>query len=486
MSQLSSYIQSRIKERKLRQRQLADAWVVKRQNIAKKKLTKLAPAWLTLSEDRTSFNLIPERADVVRQVFRLAIDGMGCRLIAKKFNSEKVPTFAYRKNSKTWHPSYIKKILQNKAVLGHYQPCVGKHGPDRQPIGDVIPDYFPAVIDEATFYKAQHALQARSNGKATGRTGERVANLFAKRMRHAIDGSTITLVNVNGGKGRLMVSSAAQRGEPESQYMSFRYEYFEHGFLRLCRELDPNEFLPEDETDNNALIEAENELAQTEQILATLKKRIASAKDVDTGFETMLDLTTDAQKKLNTLRARVDDLKAKAAESKPSELLSDLRAILDTGSDGEVLHNEQARAKLRTIIQSLVEQIYVVIFDTFVPQYHFPSETLSVRVCKAQIHFKSGKPKFLFCAVSKGGDVCLTDDLGSSDLDSRTFCDIRTDEFALTSAYEFREIYEKQIEKRIAKSSATDLAGVRDVPVTTHPNQDLLEDFQDDSGSYSD
>ena len=490
MSQLSSYIsyiQSRFKERSLRRQCAADAWAEKRQNVTEKKLTKLAPAWLTLSEDRTTFNLIPERVEVVRHIFRLAIDGMGCRLIAKNFNSENVPTFAYRKNSKTWHPSYIKKILQNKAVLGEYQPCVGKHGPDRQPIGDVIPDYFPAVIDEATFYKAQQALQARANGKATGRSGENVPNLFAKRMRHAIDGSTMTLVNKGGRRGRLMVSSAGQRGEPKAEYMSFRYDSFEHSFLRLCRELNPKDFLPQEELDNNALIEAENELAQAEQILATLKKRVAEAKNVDTGFETLLDLTTDAQKKRNALRARVDDLKAKAAEPRPAELLSDMQAILDGGSDNETPDDKQARVILRTIIQGLVDQIYVIIFDSTVPTYNFTSK-FEVRVCKAQIHFKSGKPKFLFCAVG-GYDydshiACITHDWrdSRSDLDSRTICDIRTDEFALTSGNEFRYLYEKQMEKRIAESSA----GVRDVPVTANQDQNVLEDFQDDDGSYSD
>jgi hypothetical protein len=69
---------------------------------------KKAPGWLGLSEDRTSFVYIPERAQIVRQIFDLSIAGMGGYTIAKLLNSKNVPAFG---TSKRWDQSTIHNML---------------------------------------------------------------------------------------------------------------------------------------------------------------------------------------------------------------------------------------------------------------------------------------------------------------------------------------------------------------------------------------
>ena len=44
---------------------------------AGKVMTAKCPGWIKLREDRSGFDLIPEKADVVRRMFNMAIAGVG-------------------------------------------------------------------------------------------------------------------------------------------------------------------------------------------------------------------------------------------------------------------------------------------------------------------------------------------------------------------------------------------------------------------------
>lgn len=122
------------------------------------------PLWLELSE-QGQFQVREDRAGVVRRVFQLAIDGYGKAVTAKMLNAEGVPSF----KGKTWGTSSIDKILNNRAVLGEYQPYsvqVGTEG-KRMPSGEPIKGYYPAIVDESTYYQAQAAISGRQIAGAT-------------------------------------------------------------------------------------------------------------------------------------------------------------------------------------------------------------------------------------------------------------------------------------------------------------------------------
>src|SRR5262245_44893209 len=130
---------------------------------------------------------VPERVAVVRRIFRLCLEGQGLHAIAHVLNGTKevvttvggkrkrvvvpmdnvnpVPTMG---RGKEWMYSYVNLILHNRAVLGEMQPHVIKDG-KRVPAGQPVAGYYPQVIDEATFYKAQAALGGRK--KQTGPRG---------------------------------------------------------------------------------------------------------------------------------------------------------------------------------------------------------------------------------------------------------------------------------------------------------------------------
>ena len=71
---ISIAIMSRAHEESLRKAErLAEAWAEKRKKIGEEKLTSICPRWLKLSEDRKHYELIPERAKVVREIFDLTL-----------------------------------------------------------------------------------------------------------------------------------------------------------------------------------------------------------------------------------------------------------------------------------------------------------------------------------------------------------------------------------------------------------------------------
>ena len=122
----------------------------------------------SLKDDRKSLEIIPERAKVVKEIFDLTSQGMGRQAIANRLNACGDPVRnKLRKVKPGWHPSSTQIILTNPAVIGRFQPhCKGEDG-ERTPAGDEIVDYFPAIIDEASYYSVQAKRQPR------GRYGSR-------------------------------------------------------------------------------------------------------------------------------------------------------------------------------------------------------------------------------------------------------------------------------------------------------------------------
>jgi DNA invertase Pin-like site-specific DNA recombinase len=142
-------------------------------------MTSLCPGWLRLVRnghgfERARYEINPERAAVVRRIYQEGIAGFGKRRIAKRLNGDGIPAFRGRDG---WHESSVGKILETEAVLGVFQPH-RKVGGKRIPDGPPIPGYFPAIVDEATFWQAQEAVRSRRIG-AAGRKGDEVSNLFS-------------------------------------------------------------------------------------------------------------------------------------------------------------------------------------------------------------------------------------------------------------------------------------------------------------------
>ena len=77
-------------------RRLRSAWEHKRERAGEKALTARGPAWLWLNDAR-QFEVIEERAEIVRRIYSLTLAGWGQHRIAVTLNQEGVRTFGRSK-----------------------------------------------------------------------------------------------------------------------------------------------------------------------------------------------------------------------------------------------------------------------------------------------------------------------------------------------------------------------------------------------------
>ncbi len=169
---------------------------------ASMKKISACPSWLGLTEDRRKFVFLPERAEVVRKIFELAIGGIGSYAIANHLNRERIPAFG---PSQTWDHTTVDSMLRNRATFGEYQPKSYAGGSKKGvPVGPPVAGYYPAAIDEATFHAAQ-AARRQNLISGRGRKGNNIANIFSGLAICAYCGSEIKF-HSNGDAKSLICS----------------------------------------------------------------------------------------------------------------------------------------------------------------------------------------------------------------------------------------------------------------------------------------
>ena len=242
---LSLVIMMRSHEESLmKSRRLVAVWQQKRRDVGTEKLTSVCPHWLVLNVDRKSFRVLEERAKLVRRIFQMSIDGTGQASIAKILNREKAPTWG---RNKGWHMAYIHALLRNRAVLGEFQSRRRETRGKRVyvSVADPVKDYFPAIVDQLMWQRAQ----ARKQTSTPGRFNQSRGNLFSRLaydgysgapMRHIGRGYSKKLRQENGATPyrHYYLVSDYQRQNPDAKAVSWRYDWFEKWFLDYITGLD--------------------------------------------------------------------------------------------------------------------------------------------------------------------------------------------------------------------------------------------------------
>ena len=179
---------------------IKESWVSRRKTMAEGKFIggKL-PFWIQKASDGP-LSIIEERANVIRNIFDMAYQGMGFRSIMHKLAKDGVSTF---RNNSEWSKGGISYLLRNIAVYGSIQPYIMENK-KRVPIGEPIENYYPAIIAKERFLAVQNKVAKRTM-YGGGKIGDNVSNLFTGVCKcSACDGSII-LTN----KGRNEISYLA-------------------------------------------------------------------------------------------------------------------------------------------------------------------------------------------------------------------------------------------------------------------------------------
>ncbi|TMM45432.1 recombinase family protein [Colwellia ponticola] len=237
-------------ESSTKQKRLKESWDERRENIQTKKLTSLIPHWLNLSKDKATFHIKKDRVEIIKYIYDKCIEGVGVTQLVRQLNNnlDQFPTPTSK--SKLWARTSVSRILTDKSVLGEYQPHIGKHGgigdKKRKPLGDPILDYYPQVIDEETFLKAQIARKSRVVGRGK-LSNEHFSNLYRSFIKCGHCDGKMEFVNKGNDRvkgGKYLTCANSKRGGECSQNKHYKYLPLELMLLHLTTE---NGFMPKPE-----------------------------------------------------------------------------------------------------------------------------------------------------------------------------------------------------------------------------------------------
>jgi DNA invertase Pin-like site-specific DNA recombinase len=374
-------------ESAMKSERLGKVWSKKKHNSEPGlAITSRLPGWLQgrVGEPITVNEV---RAKVVVRIFEMTASGVGRRLIAKRLNEDKVPTFSGAggpklKGEPRWIDSYIDKILRNRAVLGEYQPRKRSGEAD----GQARLDFYPPIVTPDLWQRAQESTKARRISMSfAGRAGS-IRNLFSGLLFDAENSRPLHYINKGRNeKPKLIVDYEGPR-------RAIVYADFEKSFLRFLDQLDWTEVL--DVAESTELLQAEEEVGRLRLDIER------SGQTIEKLANLLLDTPSTALKQ--KLLATEDKLEAdKISLATTQERLASLRQRNQNLLDESVVYSQllaakdiPTRTRLREEIRRKVKRIE---FDFAAAR--FP-EPIGLVNHSCRVLFVNGASRYLFFAKS--------------------------------------------------------------------------------------
>lgn len=363
-------------------------------------LTKQCPRWLRPVDGR--FEIIDDIADSVRRVFELRIAGMGYGAIASRANEEKWPAPSL---SGTWHKSQVVLLINGRAVRGEHQPYTKEleQNPEqrsrrvRRPEGDPIIGYYPELVSEDTWQRAQAVLLRKR--PFPGRRDTLCRNILQGLARCSC-GGTLTRKNYGSGAVKYLCTHRA-RGLTKCPLALA--DSVEDAVLQAAIYIRPG--LMADKSQAEALA-TRHDLATSRhaEISSRLDRLVGSIADDADAPRTIVAAVRAAEKELEVAEKELAIVAALAADQAVGETwLNTLRGAYDVLDSGNSERLSAVRESLARIIETLVinttEKTAQIVF------YGFPRP---VRVTLSEVpNLMRHKPTAHHETVSEGNWLTL-------------------------------------------------------------------------------
>ena len=327
-------------ESRIKSSRLCAAWANKRERAKEEKLTSKCPSWLRMKPDRSGFELISEKAAVVRRIFEMTAAGKGQIYIAKVFTREAVPCMTTA--AQRWYSGTVRNILLSRAVIGEFQPSKVIGG--KRTLLDGVPDYFPAAVPMDLYAAVQRLHRVRPSYRGRGQS-----NPIASLPFNVMTGNR--MMRVSKGKKKkftyLLDAAAPTGGAP---YKTWQFEQFLNSLLTVCEAVTNAPTVPHKQ--NPELQAALKRLDEVEVQIPRLVEFIA------TGFSASVD------QKMRELEKEKAALEKRIAEFRAEENAADLDLRTINWRDTERL-KENIRAVIRRIDVHPYERWFkVALFDS--------------------------------------------------------------------------------------------------------------------------
>jgi DNA invertase Pin-like site-specific DNA recombinase len=375
-------------ESRMKSERLTAVWSEKKRRAREdgKTLTHTLPGWI--EERGGKRHVKPQAKATIKRLFSLAARGYGEIRITRLFTKEGVPFFG---KSGGWTQSYVRKLLRDRRLLGEFQPRVKATG---EPDGEVILDYFPAVLTEAEFYAAQRGRDGRKPVRKESSPIElqKVKELHqqGKTVKDMAQHLGISRQSVYRALIRLGVKKKPAGDKPQGVHLfnglvrafwgqrryvlgtwismdrpyktlklkghhstSFPYFVFERAMLKAMTEINAREIL-DGANGHDDVMAIEGEIGGVESKIAELETELLTG-DVGAVTRVLRKLESrlaELNKQLTAARQRAaNPLSAAWGETKT------LLAALDNAAD-----QEDARVRLRAALRRIIAGIRMAVF----------------------------------------------------------------------------------------------------------------------------
>lgn len=325
------------------------------------------PEWMTKKTDRTGFDIIEPRAEIVRQIYQLSADGVGAPSIARILNDQgEKPWGKWRKNAPAWDRGTVRTILAHPAVEGRYVAGAVADMGNRSEvkIEGEITDYFDRIVDADLVARGRAGVMSREKigkrGKALG-----IANIFAGAFRCAVCSGPCYM----GWGARNPSKSLRCKTHGCTNRSGFKYRPFEQAALDqvLALALDSRFF------------EASDELARLRIMRAELVLKIDAAKARKANQMRLnedLGGDPDVANRIREINGDVKVLEDELSDvdrnlTKASGVVDNVRHLRRVNDIREAMESEvaetrqQARGRIQAALRGIVSSIELDPADTY-------------------------------------------------------------------------------------------------------------------------
>jgi DNA invertase Pin-like site-specific DNA recombinase len=418
---LAVFIQLAYQESKQKAERVGKAWAEKRRraragecqkatdamgNGGRKTLTRKLPAWVEMAADGT-LRLVPERAAVVKRIFRMAAEGLGVnRTVAALAKAPEDGGAAAFGRSGRWVKSYVSFILNDRRAVGELQLMK-----DGKPDGPPLAGYYPAAVTEEEFDLARAGTERRTGkdrlGRLKGPHQAKHPNVFKGLLVHARDGSTMTLRNRGTRAKPHLALINCEADEGRGRCYTFPYPVFEEAVLGLLREVDPRDVLPREKAGPSRADTLRARLKNVRHDLAGLKADLQASYS-----RALADVLRAKEAEEEAVAVELQDELAKASRP-PDRAWRELPGLVEMIGQG----GDEARLRLAAVLRCVIADMWLLVVRRG-----------SWRLAVVQVYFADSDRRRDYLIVTRpavngrpGGwwARSLSDAVKSSDLDLR-------------------------------------------------------------------
>ncbi|EHU4927034.1 recombinase family protein [Vibrio vulnificus] len=367
----SLIIMSRAHEESLtKQKRLKESWANQRKNAHRIKMSGCYPHWLVRSDDKTEFFVKEDRAQIIKDMLDMCINGLGATQIVRSLNQniERYPPPSPKKEF--WVRSTVKRLLSDRRLLGEHQLYKGHHA-KREPVGEPIKGYFPQIVDEKTFANVQISLKSRKIGAGKVKA-DSFSNIFRGFLRCGHCDSPVEYVNKAAKQASTLylTCSNAKRGGDCNHSKHYRYLPLEHMLIHLST---ANGFLPKPEKPSD--LEQQLEIIKEKKEQANKKLSVLLEKNFTAPIilEKIEELTNDVEQ----YNSQIEEIEDKLLSIKPDYTYEDLYhdAILES----DLLKKFSNRSMFNNYLRKKIDSAYLYSIGLF-PCIAFKMNDKSVHV----------------------------------------------------------------------------------------------------------